>query len=130
MKLFGNLHVRKGTGRKGTEHKTGFEASPSFGDSDQRTAEEALQPSTWDPAKKLNPVKSKFSVGMVVRFRVRMDMNIKLSRHVFSLFLSFSCACFLDVSVSDSFYDFLSYFSFSCIHLSSISDNIVQLFRQ
>jgi len=65
-----------------------------------------------------------------LRFRTRMDMKIKISRHVFSLFLWFWWACFLDVSFSKLFYDVLSFFTFSCIHLGSIFDNILQLFRQ
>ena len=65
-----------------------------------------------------------------LRFRTRMDMKIKLPRHVFSLFLSFSWACFLDVSFSNSFYDFLSYFTFSCSHLEAIFIEIWQLFWQ
>ena len=76
MKLFGNVHLRRGADRRGTDHNTGLEASPSFGDSVQGRAEQALQPSTRDPAKELIPRKTKFSVGMVVVIATRTTNTI------------------------------------------------------
>ena len=65
-----------------------------------------------------------------LRFRVRTDMKIKLSRHVFSWFSWILWACFLDVSFSHYFYNVWSYFTFSCSHLDSIFDEILQLIWQ
>ena len=65
-----------------------------------------------------------------LRFRTRMDMKIKISRHVFSLFSCILWGCFLDISFSNPLWNFLSYFTFSCRHLDSIFDEILQSFWQ
>ena len=65
-----------------------------------------------------------------LRFRTRVDMKIKLSRHAFSWLSWILWACFLDVSFSDPLCNFLSYFTSSCSHLESIFDEILQSFWQ
>ena len=65
-----------------------------------------------------------------LRFRTRLDMKIKLSRHVFSWFSWILWACFLDVSFSGPFCNFLACFTFSCSHFDSVFDEILQSFWQ